>query len=162
MNPFPTLAFSLQPLALAQIAAPSGSDFMTFLACVALIAFLANLGLSIAAKVRGTRSQTNITNEPLMVQESVRPVNERDCLSRHDQSTHQIKLLSSHIEDLRRLRTQDAKDSLLFRETIFGAIEDVRREGTSNHQRTQESMSKGFQDLERAIGRVEGKINGIT
>ena len=144
------------------VPSPTASEFMTFLACVALIAFLANLILSIKSKWGGARSQTNITNEPLMVQESVRPVNERDCLSRHDQSTHQIKTLSAHLEELRRLRIADAKDASLSREKLYAAIKDVRLEVTTIHESSRKEMTKGFQDIERALGRLEGKINGIS
>jgi hypothetical protein len=103
-----------------------------------------------------------ISPQPLIIEQASRGVTERECLSRHDQSSVQIGALSMQLSEIRTLRVQDSKDSGAAREKLYAAIKDVRLEVTSMHEASRREMSVGFQDIERALGRLEGKINGIS
>lgn len=108
---------------------------------------------------RRKRENVLIKPQPFIVQASDDPVSKSECLGRHQQSSDQISGLSDQVRELRLLRVQDAKDSGASREKMYIAIKDVRVEVMNIHEETRKEMTRGFADIERALGRLEGKIN---
>jgi hypothetical protein len=72
----------------------------------------------------------------------------------------------AHKEELIELKksTEDKLDSMrdeskLDRSKLYEKVDEVRKELTNMHEDTRDEMNRGFKDLERAIGRLEGKIS---
>jgi Na+/phosphate symporter len=60
--------------------------------------------------------------------------------------------------------TKDRRDNQVHaserQKTIFAAIEKTRIEMTEKHEELRSEIQRNFQDTERALGRIEGKIEG--
>jgi len=134
----------------AQFTPPTGSDLMVWLGCCAFIMMLVNQAIKIKTGIFPSRNQTDIYPQPLSVRESHDYVTEKDCHNMHASTEAQIK-------ELRAIRIDDIKLAAASREKMYGAIEKVRIELSASNETMKRDIAKGFQDVERAIGQLEGK-----
>lgn len=128
------------------------------------ISLFANLALIVSVIVMITRKKETrtIKPQPLMIQHADQPVSESDCIARHSESTRQISHMENQLTELRTLRVQDTRDSSESRTKMYNALRDLRLELTDKQDKIRDQMAKGLQDIERTLGRLEGKINGIS
>jgi len=139
-----------QLFAQVNLPAPTGSDLMVWLGCAAFVLMLINQGLKVKNSIFPSRSEHEVYPQPLSVKESHALVTEKQCHDRHITIEDQIR-------DLRSLRMDDVKTAGASREKMYQAMKEVRSELSEAHDRLRNTMAKGFADIERSIGRLEGK-----
>ncbi|HOC56645.1 MAG TPA: hypothetical protein PKI20_13565 [Verrucomicrobiota bacterium] len=135
-------------------------DFLKWLA-LAVIALIG--GAAGIASIYSSIRRHRVEPQPLLVKGADEHVSKEFCAHLHsetvrrvDEHSRQIELIWEHIvkqkeETEAAARARSAK--------IYEKIEEVRTELSRDSKRQLEMVSKGFQDLERAIGHLEGKLN---
>lgn len=135
-------------------------DFLKYLALAVVAVIGAAAGI---ASIYNSIRRNRIEPQPLMIKGADEYVNRDTCSHLHaetirriEEHSRQIELIWEHIikqkeETEAAARARSAK--------IYEKIEEVRTELSRDSKRTLEIVSKGFQDLERAIGHLEGKIH---
>jgi hypothetical protein len=63
-------------------------------------------------------------------------------------------------DEMKKDRAENQIHASQRQKTIFEALEKVRVEVTDKHDELRAEIQRNFQDTERALGRIEGKIEG--
>ena len=144
------------------------ADFWKNIIIVALIVFSVVMAV-LNYRKRGEKSSISVADQPVAatisgpVQTlSVDKFATRDfCEMRHVEVTRRLDGHDNEIANLRATAKEDRADNQIHAsqrsQTIHKKIEDVRTELTGKIDGLRHEMSSGFGDIERALGRIEGK-----
>jgi hypothetical protein len=150
----------MEPMILAQIDKVSP----TFLHQAALLFIGVLGGAASVAAIAGVvlKKRRLIEPQPLEVRPSAEYVTTAFCSQRHEQTSRGLMEVT---EQVRRLWERLERDKESFEVSartrsagIYNKIDEIRKELADANTTTREEMSKGFRDVERALGRLEGEI----
>lgn len=92
---------------------------------------------------------------PLLVSKATEWATEALCAARHAESREAIAEVRK-AQEADRLREEQVQRSRSA--GIYSKLEEFRKELSQQNAETRKEMQRGFQDIERSIGRLEGKV----
>ena len=138
---------------------------------ILIVAGLVGIGAGVAVIYRTVRKQ-RIEPQPLdvgiagpvTVKNDAGFVSQSLCQSLHSETDRRITRVEEDLLALHReLKTDRETSDVSARQRsagIYSKIDEVRKELAAANEGTRGELARGFKDVERAIGRLEGKING--
>lgn len=138
----------------------------TFLHQAVLLAIGLIGGAAGVASIIGVflKKKRQIEPQPLEVRAAAEFVTRDFCARQHEEWGRRQEELGVRVERLREVMSEDKTsfEANASRRSagIYQKIDEVRKELTEANEETRKQMVRGFQDLERAIGRLEGKLDG--
>jgi hypothetical protein len=141
-------------------------NIAAWLAVAAFLIALVNGSFRLWSNLRGKSPEPPNEQLELASQEITRRVQQLEvravldtvCATRHAESAKSIETVTRQIAELSALRIADAKDAGASREKMYQAVKEMRLEVTSQVQNLSTTTAKNFQDVDRALGRLEGKL----
>lgn len=135
--------------------APSG--LMTWMGCLAFLLVVLNQGWKFFGNITGRKQE--IAPQPFVVEHAEKPVSEAQCAIHREDI---IRRLNQQDQERAEMRTKmdDAEKTARVRSAgIYTKIEEVRKELSTNTDELRAEMNRNFQDTERTLGRIEGKLD---
>ena len=148
-------------------------NLAAWIGCAAFVVMFANGVLKLTDRLKGKKPKPpnetldNTQRElarrlELLESHSGRLMTQEQCNLSHQGITRQVNEHGTQIEKIwatiRDERVNIEQSARGRSDKIYAQIETTRKELTDAITGTQHEMRKGFQDLERAIGRLEGRV----
>jgi hypothetical protein len=158
---------------------PPGS-ISEWLGCVAFVGGLLIVGMKIVDRIRGKTPEPPNSSLEIGRRELERRIGQAEVLLGELQAAGNHTLEQLRVERREDLRQQEISQRAsaakvydrieMVRKELAGAVEEnrkelgqqtevLRKEFAAAHDKTRDLLAKQFQDVERALGRIEGKIN---
>ena len=133
--------------------------------CLAAVSVAINSVWKLADRVKGRAQQREI-QQPFIVEAAAQFARKEDFMAhashvehRLDEQDHDRQALRAAIERDRAAWEQSAR---VRSAGIYAKIDEVRKELDTAHTALRTEITRNFQDTERALGRIEGKLQSLA
>lgn len=154
---------------LAQTSLPDPNNFSSIGWVIVILFALvggANQILALVSRVSGKARPTEIADQPVDIRIASEFVRKPDCDVHRGQLERRLEEQDRDRQDLRKMISADrekAEQTARIRTAgIYSKIDEVRKELTTAHGELRHELNRNFQDTERTLGRIEGKLQTVA